>query len=226
MRGSAKINHRPYILPNDFDGAKKPYICRIAPFETGFTFEWFDRIDGKAYTLFYGKCNTEEKNTLTLSASVTTVEHLEPDTDYAFYIERSDGVQSNIRLVRTGTIPHGTTVINYLHPQDNQYAFSGRFLCSPSIVRTKSGRLLASMDVYGREMAQNLVLIFYSDDNGESWQYLTDLYPFYWGSLFCHKNTLYILGLTTEQATCRLPAPRMTETHGPNQQRFFTDLII
>ena len=47
-------------------------------------------------------------------------------------------------------------------------------------------------------MPQNLMILFKSADNGVTWNYLTDLFPFYWGSLFVHHNKLYVLGLTTE----------------------------
>ena len=160
MIGSQKIYHRPYIRPNDLDGKNKPYICRIAPFETGFTFEWLDNNPHTEYKVFYGKRGETVKTSLALVETVFTVENLIADTDYEFYVERADGTKSNTRLVHTGAFPKGTGVINYLHPEDKQYEFSGRFLCSPSIARTKSGRLVASMDVYGPEMAQNLMLLF------------------------------------------------------------------
>ena len=55
MIGSQKIHHRPYIRPNDLYGKAKPYICRIAPFENGFTFEWLDNNPHTEYNVFYGK---------------------------------------------------------------------------------------------------------------------------------------------------------------------------
>ena len=54
------------------------------------------------------------------------------------------------------------------------------------------------MDVYEKLGAQNLTLLFKSADNGKSWHYLTDLYPFYWGALFSYRDDIYMLGLTTE----------------------------
>lgn len=107
-------------------------------------------------------------------------------------------------MLRTGPIPEGATVINYLHPEDGQYDFSGKFLCSPSLARTKSGRLIAGMDVFGSRMSQNLTILFKSEDDGRTWRYLTDLYPFYWASLFYYRDMLYILGLTTEYGNLQI----------------------
>lgn len=178
--------------------ADLPYICRLAPDKDRFTLEWFDKRDPDgAHTLYWG-LRDAEKQAMEIHESTLTVDGLECDCDYAFYIEAADGRRSRERLVRTGEIPKGTSVINYLHPDDTQYDFSGRYLCSPSLARTKSGRLVAGMDLFGPRMAQNLTLLYASDDNGESWRYLCDLYPFYWSSLFVLHEKLYILGFTTE----------------------------
>lgn len=204
MRGNSKINHRPYFPPICSQAIKSPYICRLAPYDCGFEFEWFDHHCTGTHTLYYGMRGSKDKRSLPISNTVVNIDHLKTDCDYEFYIENEEGRKSNIRLVRTGAIPNGTTVINYLHPEDTQYDFSGKYLCSPSIARTKTGKLIASMDIYGPEMAQNLTVMFYSDDDGSHWHYLTDLYPFYWGSLFYHNDVLYILGLTTEYGNLQI----------------------
>ena len=85
-----------------------------------------------------------------------------------------------------------------------QYVFSGNYLCSPSLVKTPTGRLIAGMDVFGPSMGQNTTLLFSSDDDGESWHYLCDLYPFYWSCLFYHQNAVFILGLTTEYGNLQI----------------------
>ena len=102
-----------------------------------------------------------------------------------------------MRLARTGACVDGV-VVNYLHPDDEAYAFSGRFLCSPSLVRLPDGGLLASMDVFEAVSPQNLTLIFRSDDNGKTWRYQTELMPCFWGKMFLHKGDLYMLACTTE----------------------------
>ena len=208
MRGSANIHHRPYFPLSFREARRKPYICRLAPFETGFEFEWLDPVGESTHTLCYGKRGEDSKTRIVVSDPIVRVEQLEPDCDYEFYLEAESGIRSNLRLVRTGSIPDGTTVINYLHPEDSQYDFSGKFLCSPSIVRTDSGRLIASMDVYGPKMAQNLTILFYSDDDGAHWRYLTDLFPFFWGSLFLHRGVLYMIGVTTEYGNLHLACSR------------------
>jgi len=93
------------------------------------------------------------------------------------------------RLVRTGK-SFGTT-INYLHPQDNAYRFSGRYLGSPCIVRLPSGKLIAQMDVHDGDDAENLAILFDSTDGGKTWHYLTELSPCFWGKLFYHRGKLY-----------------------------------
>ena len=195
MRGCNLIYHHPYTPPI-YDWDKKPYICRLAPNKNSFEFEWFDLVCSGDHTLTYWKKDANDKIRIPLNDFVVNINGLEENCEYEFYIESEKGVRSNTRIIRTCQVPEGATVINYLHPKDKQYDFSGNFLCSPGIVRTNSGRLIASMDIYGEP--QLLTLLFFSDDNGKSWRYLNDLYPFYWGTLFYYKEVLYIIGLTTE----------------------------
>lgn len=204
MRGSNRIEHRPYLPPTRLGELKNPYVCRLAPNAHGFELEWLDRTGAQAYTVFCGLRGSELKPCATVQGNTARVEGLESECDYAFYVESSDRRRSHTRLVRTGAIPAGSVVINYLHPDDTQYDFSGRYLCSPSLARVPGGRLVAGMDVFGGGMAQNLTLLFGSDDDGATWRYLTDLYPFYWASLFVHKGVLYILGLTTEYGNLQI----------------------
>ena len=60
------------------------------------------------------------------------------------------------------------------------------------------------MDVFAGRDAQTLTLLFKSEDDGKTWRYLTDLHPFYWASLFYHRDVLYILGLTTEYGNLQI----------------------
>lgn len=204
MRGSDKVYHRPYhptFLTKEND---KPYICRLAPSSEGFEAEWLDNSGAAGHTLYYKKRGADEAVSLSIKDSVVKVTGLDEECEYEIYIENSNGAKSNVRLIRTSRIPEGTAVINYLHPEDDQYAFSGHYLCSPSIVRAGCGRIIASMDIYGKRMAQNLTVLFYSDDDGESWRYLCDLYPFYWSVLFMQGGKLYILGQSTEYGDLRI----------------------
>ena len=204
MRGSNQIHHRPYCPPVFRESLKKPYICRLAPGKDFIELEWFDQFCQGEHTLWYGLRGGDEKQSMVVSEAVVKIPDLKPDMDYELYVEAENGLKSNLRLARTGAIPEGAVVINYLHPEDGQYDFSGRFLCSPSVARTKSGRIVAGMDVFAGYDAQTLTILFRSDDDGKTWRYLTDLHPFYWASLFYDRDVLYILGLTTEYGNLQI----------------------
>lgn len=174
------------------------YICRIAPQKNSFTFEWLP-IDGTlSYSVFVGEKSGDNFENVGVTSNTTfTVTNRKCDTDYAFYVE-ADGKKSRIRLVRCGEILPGATVVNYLHPEDEAYAFSGKCLCSPSVIRHPNGCLLASMDVFKGGYPQNLTLIFRSDDDGKSWNYVSELFPCFWGKMFLHKGELYVIACSTE----------------------------
>lgn len=170
------------------------YICRVVPYENKIHFEWL-AINAKEYNVFFKKRSDEEF----LFAGKTDrcefdIEKLAIDTDYEFYVE-AEGKKSRIRLARCGSAVG--TVVNYLHPDDEAYAFSGRFLCSPSLVRHPEGYLLASMDLYKGGDPQFLTLIFRSDDEGKTWHYVSELMPCFWGKMFIHKGELYMLSCST-----------------------------
>ena len=135
-------------------------------------------------------------------AEYITINDLRNGTDYLVELEarcRHSGAAaalSHPRLFRTGFVPG--TVINYIHPEDYTYNSSGRSPASPSIVRLQDGSLLASHDIFWGEGGQNLTKVFVSRDNGNTWEYLSDIYPCFWGKLFLHKNILYMLGTSTE----------------------------
>ena len=200
MKCSNKIYFRPYIPYNRPEERGLPFVCRIAPFENGFDIEWLDNSDPDGvHTLVCSKRESGEKAAeLVLTGKTGRVEGLDTDTDYVFYVEAASGKRSADRLVRTGRIPEGTTVVNYLHPDDGIYDFSGKYLCSPSLVRTPKGRLIAGMDVFASNYPQNLTIHFVSEDNGKSWKYLNDIFGFYWSTLFTHRGKLYMIGMTTE----------------------------
>jgi len=171
------------------------YICRIAPNENSIHFEWLD-IGKVEYSVFYRTRNAE--NFIYCGQTNTTefdIENLETDTDFEFYV-CSGEKKSLVRLARTGKTVG--TVVNYLHPDDEAYSFSGRYLCSPSLVRHPDGFLLASMDLFAGGHPQNLTLIFRSDDDGETWHYVSELMPCFWGKMFIHNGELYMLSCSTE----------------------------
>ena len=171
------------------------YICRIAPGKNRIHFEWLDA-GGEPYVVYIRPRGGETfKKYLETAECVCDITGLAEQTDYEFYVE-CGAKKSRIRLARTGETVG--TVVNYLHPDDEAYAFSGRYLCSPSLVRHPDGFLLASMDLFAGNSPQNLTLIFRSDDDGASWHYVSELMPCFWGKMFIHKGELYMLSCSTE----------------------------
>lgn len=193
MKGYSKWSYAPYkpLLTNVGD----IYICRIVPFDNKIHFEWLD-INAEEYSIFFKR--RTEKNFLFAGKTNKCefdIENLIPGEDYEFFTE-ADSKRSRIRLAHCGSAVG--SVVNYLHPDDDAYAFSGKCLCSPSLVKHPDGYLLASMDVFAGEYPQNLTLIFRSDDGGETWHYVSELMPCFWGKLFIHKDELYMLACSTE----------------------------
>jgi len=193
MKGYDKWSYAPYrpFLYN----VGNPYVCRIVPSERAIRFEWlkgtltdfevFYRKRGDGKFIKAGDTNED----------YFVITNLEPETDYEFFV-RSGDEKSRIRLARTGA--NEGIAVNYLHPDDDAYSFSGKYLCSPSMVRHPDGYLLASMDLYADHYPQNLTLIFRSDDDGKSWKYVSELMPCVWGKMFIHKGDLYMLSVSTE----------------------------
>jgi len=195
MKGKIRWDERPHINPHGDPTAIT--ICRLAPTQTSVTVEWLDPKNEGSYRLFLRPMYTAESWTkYEVTGCEKTLDGLTPWREYELYIMGQNGEKSRKRIFRTAPVPG--TVINYLHPHDTQYAFSGRALCSPSLVRLPSGKLLASMDVYEGRGVQTLSLLFSSDDRGKTWHYVCDLYPLFWGKLFYHRGRLYMLGLSTE----------------------------
>lgn len=192
MKGTSSWSYRPYRPP--LYDAGEVYICRIAPYKNEIHFEWL--ACGAEYEVRFRKRGEGE---FTLAGKtcecVYTLTGLESETDYEFFVQSNAG-RSRMRLARTGEVLG--TVVNYLHPDDEAYAFSGRYLCSPSLLAHPDGYLLASMDLFHGTSPQNLTLIFRSDDGGKSWHYLTELMPCFWGKLFLHRGEVYMLACSTE----------------------------
>lgn len=181
-------NHRPRIGENEI------YICRLAPAEHSIRVEWLG--EEKGYDIFCRR-RGEEEFWLAGQTFSTFFDIPVPtsDTDYEFFIQSGEK-KSRVRLARAGKVEG--RAVNYLHPEDPYYSFSGRCLASPSLLRLPDGTLLASMDVYGKLAPQILTLIFRSEDEGKSWQYLSELSPCFWGKLFLHRGELYMLACSTE----------------------------
>ena len=195
MKGSSKWSHRPY-KPLMFDTGDI-YICRICPGKCMVSFSWLPSDCEDSYTVSIKPRGSDaEYTTYQTNETSIMVSGLDDCTDYEFFVTAGNK-KSRTRLARTGFVP-GDSVVNYLHPEDDVYSYSGRYLCSPSLVRHPDGYLLASMDVYAGGEPQDLTLIFRSDDDGITWHYVSELFPCFWGKMFVHKGSLYMLAVNTE----------------------------
>ena len=193
MKACRNWSYAPYEPP--LVDAGRPYVCRVAPAETSVRLEWLGTGEGKTYAVLAARRGEALKPVLETNETCADVGGLARDAEYELQVTDGEGF-SRVRLARTQT-PVGT-VVNYLHPDDEAYAFSGRYLCSPSMVRLPGGALLASMDLYEANAPQNLTLIFRSDDDGETWHYVSELMPCFWGRLFVNRGRLYMLACSTE----------------------------
>ena len=193
MRGQSTWSYRPYCPPMTDVG--DIYVCRVTPSTDSIHCEWLG-LGAAQYDVYYRQRG--EGDFVLFGAVIEPqcdITGLATDTDYEFYVQAGDKT-SRVRLARCGESIG--TVVNYLHPDDEVYAFSGNCLCSPSMVRHPDGYLLSSMDVYGSSTPQNLTLIFRSDDEGATWHYVCELMPCFWGKLYIHKGDVYMVGCSTE----------------------------
>ena len=197
MKGVTSWSFHP-CKPLLFD-AGEITICRVSPGPGRISFDWLPlpEEDRPVYTVLWRRRGSEEPFLTRETAGTTALlEDLEDGIDYEFAVKCGEK-QSRLRLARPGFVP-GDSVVNYLHPEDGAYSFSGHCLCSPSLVRHPDGFLLASMDVFQGGAPQDLSLIFRSDDDGVTWRYVSELFPCFWGRLFVHRGALYMLACSTE----------------------------
>ena len=195
MKGVSQWSFQPYRPPMFETG--EPYICRVCPGEGSVGFDWLDPAgEGKYTAHLRRRGSSEDFLTLETEEGSARFDGLDDGADYEFYVSCGER-RSRVRLARTGAVP-GTSVVNYLHPEDGAYAYSGQYLCSPSMVRLPDGALLASMDVFRGGAPQDLTLIYRSDDDGITWRYVSELFPCFWGKLFLHRGALYMLSCSTE----------------------------
>ena len=165
MKTPARWSHDPYRPPFIFVG--DIYICRIAPEKDAIVFDWLP-CGAESYSVFCRERGEEAFISVGKTASCTfRLSGLCENREYEFCVAAGEK-KSRVRLARC-TASVGT-VVNYLHPEDEAYAFSGRYLCSPSLVRLPDGTLLASMDLFAGGHPQNLTLIYRSTDDGRSWE--------------------------------------------------------
>ena len=195
MKGVTGWSYRPYQPPMIDTG--DIYICRMYPYTAQIGLDWLPLEGVREYTVHWRIRGTEAPfETRTVAGTSALLTGLADDTDYEIRVTAGEKA-SRLRLARTGFVP-GDTVVNYLHPEDPVYSFSGHCLCSPSLVRHPDGFLLASMDVFQGDRPQDLSLIYRSDDDGETWRYVCELFPCFWGRMFVWKGALYMLACNTE----------------------------
>ncbi len=195
MKGINRWSFAPY-KPFLFDTGDI-YICRLYPAVCQIGLDWLPLEGVSVYTVQWKKRGGDTwEGFADVNGTSYVIENLEDVTDYEFQVTAGDKA-SRVRLAKTGDVP-GDVVVNYLHPEDDVYSFSGRYLCSPSLLRLPNGALLASMDIFQGGAPQDLTLIYRSDDNGKTWQYVSELFPCFWGKLFWHKDALYMLSVSTE----------------------------
>ncbi|MBO5237161.1 MAG: exo-alpha-sialidase [Lachnospiraceae bacterium] len=198
MNFTTTWSYHPYAELSNLERAERPYICRLSHDENSFTVDYIDNGASETeHMLFWRVRDTEEYKKVPTSGGTITIEDIPSDTDYELFIARTQdpSICSNIRLVRTGFVPG--KVINYLHPEDTTYDFAGTYLDSPSLAKLPSGRLVSAMGVHkSAEYGENLEILYYSDDNGETWHYLCELFPCRWGKLFVDNGKLYCLGVS------------------------------
>ncbi len=192
MRAHKNWSYQPY-RPLCYDKGDI-YICRVVPKSTGIHLEWL-AIGERCQVYVRMRNNDEFMLAGETDKNEFDITSLETEAEYEFYVTAGEK-KSLVCLARCGEAVD--TVVNYLHPEDNIYAFSGNCLCSPSLLRHPEGYLLASMDVYGHAKPQNLTLIFRSDDDGKSWYYVSELFPCFWGRLFVYEGDVYMLACSTE----------------------------
>ncbi len=195
MKPALTWSYRPYAPP--FHEIGDPYLCRIAPGKDFVVLEWLGCETDTYRVAWRERGAADFTEEIPVRGTSVRLTGLKEGCDYECAVFRTDtGTRSRIRLFRTGEAVG--TVVNYLHPDDPAYAFSGRYLCSPCIVRCPDGTLLASMDLFAGDGPQNLSMIFRSDDDGKTWHWLTDLFPCFWGRMFLHGGALYMLACSTE----------------------------
>lgn len=196
MKAHVGWSYAPYKPPFFENG--DIYICRIVPAERSIHLEWLPLGEDAEYSVFWRKRGEvffiEAEKTKDCACDLTG---LEEETDYEFYVTDGAEKKSRVRLAKTGPCSFGS-VVNYLHPEDEAYVFSGKYLCSPSFVRMPDGALVASMDLFAGAHPQNLTLVYRSEDDGKTWQYACELFPCFWGKLFLYQGDLYMFSCSTE----------------------------
>lgn len=198
MIGYSGWNYRPFYSMDESYRAECPYIAALRPGKECVEIEWYDEKCAYINHNLQIWDDEEQCREIPIDSHHFLVKGLEDEKTYRFCVVDNQN-RERTSHIRRARIAHVVGCpINYLHPEDKCYSYSGHSLCSPSLLKLKSGVLIASMDVFGLRQGQNLTKIFASYDEGKTWEYLTDLFPCFWGKLFEFRGALYMLAFTTE----------------------------
>lgn len=219
MKGYSGWNYRPFYSLDQLKQKDCPYIAALRPGDGCVEVEWYD--EKGSSTSYSIHISNEEQICMKVAATKqhVLVEDLENGKTYYVQVVDDEDEKRASEKRRVGIAPVIGYPINYLHPQDTCYEFSGHSLCSPNVLRLTSGTLLVSMDIYGYRKGQNLTKIFASYDDGQSWNYVTDLFPCFWGKMFEFDGALYMLAYTTEYGNLILGR---SEDEGKSWSEFVT----
>jgi hypothetical protein len=76
------------------------------------------------------------------------------------------------------------------------------YLGSPSIIRLSDGTLVASHDYFGNLLDMDgetpLTSIYRSENDGQNWENVTHIVDAFWGTLFLHRDILYLISISRE----------------------------
>lgn len=73
---------------------------------------------------------------------------------------------------------------------------TGKYVGSPSIAILPGGDLVASHDLFGPNAKEKTrTMVFRSRDHGATWSLVGEIPRLYWGTLFVHREMLYVLGV-------------------------------
>ncbi len=219
MKGYSGWDYTPFYTVDEAYRKEYPYIAAIRPGDGCAEIEWYDEKRTASDHCLYIWDEDDNCQEILTKENHVFAEGLENGKTYRFCIADDEDKRRSSQVRKAVVAPVVGCPVNYLHPQDDCYAFSGHALCSPSIMKTKSGTLLVSMDVYANVRGQNLTKIFASYDEGRTWNYLTDLFPCFWGKLFEFKSALYMLAFTTEYGNVIIGK---SEDEGKHWSKFVT----
>ena len=126
MKGTSTWSYRPYRPPLTEVG--DIYICRIVPQPDKIHFEWLS-LGNVCYDVYVRKRGEGDFiHWETTEKTESNIFGLSDQTEYEFFV-RSGEKKSRVRLARCGASIG--TIVNYLHPEDEAYAFRADISARP-----------------------------------------------------------------------------------------------